>query len=100
MDIGKQKKRTTSENQRIQQSLVQVRILQKNTLYVIGVSPAIAKEDTLKRFEYFGQYGKILQVSLNNKDKAFQSENQGMCYSAYITYSSEREAAIAILSID
>ena len=59
----------------------------------------MAKEDTLKRFEYFGQYGKVLSVTLN-KEKAFQSENQGVCHSAYIQYSTEREASIAILSID
>jgi CCR4-NOT transcription complex subunit 4 len=53
----------------------------------------------LRRFEYFGQYGEIHHVTIN-KEKAFQSENQGLCYSAYLTYSSEKEASIAILSID
>jgi hypothetical protein len=48
------KKRNTSENQRMQQALGQVRILQKNTLYAIGISPSVAKEETLRRFEYFG----------------------------------------------
>jgi RNA recognition motif-containing protein len=49
--------------------------------------------------EYFGQYGRILQVTLN-KEKAFQSENQGICFSVYLTYSSEKEASIALLAID
>jgi len=53
----------------------------------------------LRRYEYFGQYGRIVQVTVN-KEKAFQSENQGLCYSAYLTYSSAREASIAILAID
>ena len=56
------------------QKLSQVRILQRNTLYVIGLSPNVAKEETLRRFEYFGQYGRILSVTIN-KEKAFQSEN-------------------------
>ena len=47
-------KRTTSENQRAQQNLSSVRILQRNTCYVIGISPNIAKEETLRRFDYFG----------------------------------------------
>jgi CCR4-NOT transcription complex subunit 4 len=79
--------------------LGQVRILQKNTLYIIGVSPSIAKEDTLKKYEYFGQYGRILSVTIN-KESAFMSEDQGVCFSAYITYSSDKEAAIAILAVD
>jgi CCR4-NOT transcription complex subunit 4 len=54
----------------MQQALGQVRILQKNTLYVIGVSPSVAKEETLRRFEYFGQYGRIQSVFIN-KEKAF-----------------------------
>lgn len=35
-----------------------------------------------------------------NKDKAYQSENQGTCYSVYITYSTPQEASIAILAVD
>jgi len=35
-----------------------------------------------------------------NKEKGFQSENQGLCFSAYINYASEREASLAILAVD
>ena len=76
-----------------------MRILQRNTLYVIGLSPNVAKEETLRRYEYFSQYGRILTVTIN-KEKAFQSENQGLCFSAYINYASEREASLAILAVD
>ena len=92
-------KRTSSENQRKIQKLANARILQRNSLYLIGLSPNVAKEETLRRYEYFGQYGKILNITIN-KEKAFQSENQGLCYSAYITYSNEREASLAILCVD
>jgi len=34
--------------------LSSIRILQKHILYVIGLSPSIAKEETLRRYEYFG----------------------------------------------
>jgi CCR4-NOT transcription complex subunit 4 len=66
---------------------------------VIGLSPSISREETLKRYEYFGQYGKILSVTIN-KDNAFQSENQGTCFSAYLSYSHPKEASIAILAVD
>jgi CCR4-NOT transcription complex subunit 4 len=65
---------------------------------VIGVAPSIAKEEVLKRYEYFGQYGKILQITI--KDDPFQSENQGTCYSVYVTYSNSKEASLAMLAID
>lgn len=66
---------------------------------MIGVSPSIAREDILRKFEYFGQYGKIQQVTINSEN-IYQSENQGACYSVYITYSTPREASIAMLCID
>ena len=76
-----------------------MRILQRNTLYVIGLSPNVAKEDTLRRFEYFGQYGRIHTVTIN-KEKAFQSENQGLCFGAYLTFQTERETSLAMLAVD
>ena len=63
-----------------------MRILQRNTLYVIGLSPNVAKEEILKKFEYFGQYGKVQNVTIN-KENAFMSDNQVLCHSAYVTYS-------------
>ena len=47
-----------------------MRILQKNIAYVIGISPSIAKVETLKKYEYFGQYGQIIDISVN-KDNIF-----------------------------
>lgn len=79
--------------------LAKVRILQRNTLYVIGISPQIAREEILRRYEYFGQYGRILSLTLN-KDKGFQADQGLLCYSAYITYNSEKEASLGLLSVD
>jgi hypothetical protein len=39
-----------------------VRVVQRNLVYVIGLPPAIALEETLRRPEYFGQYGRIVKV--------------------------------------
>lgn len=63
---------------------------------MIGIAPSIAREETLRRFEYFGQYGRILSLKLG---KAYQAETQ-LCYSAYITYSQEKEASIGLLALD
>jgi CCR4-NOT transcription complex subunit 4 len=54
----------------------------------------------LSRPEYFGQYGKILKMVVN-KDKPFNPRGlNGPTYSAYITFSNDREASLAILAID
>lgn len=43
-------------------TLRNVRVVQRNLVYVIGLPPAIALEETLKKPEYFGQYGRIVKV--------------------------------------
>lgn len=39
------------------------RVLQKNLVYVVGLSARVADPETLKKPEYFGKYGRILKVS-------------------------------------
>ncbi len=43
-------------------TLRNVRVVQRNLVYVIGLPPAIALEETLRKPEYFGQYGRIVKV--------------------------------------
>lgn len=53
--------------------------------------------EILRKDEYFGQYGKILKTVVN-RDKPFNPPGQtGPTYSAYITFSDDREASLAIL---
>lgn len=78
-----------------------IRIIKRNLVYVINLDPKIADKEILTKKEYFGQYGKISKI-LVNLNKAYNSNNNssGLSYSAYINYSSNYEAALAILSID
>ena len=50
--------------------LSKIRIIQKNIVYIIGLSPQLADENIMRKFEFLGQYGKVLQITLN-KDKAY-----------------------------
>jgi len=45
--------------------LAHVRVMQKNLVFVVGLSTQIAQEQVLRRTEYFGKYGKILKVAVN-----------------------------------
>ncbi|CAD8206771.1 unnamed protein product [Paramecium octaurelia] len=72
--------------------LAEIRIICKNLIYVIGLAPNIAKEDQLKKMEYFGQYGQI-QKLIVIQSNTFNPPS----HAAYITYRNEQEASLAIL---
>ncbi len=82
-------------------NLIQSRIIQKNLVYLIGLSSDLIKmEEKLKSYEYLGQYGKIVKLVINkNKIYNVNSPN-GPSYTCFITYSSEDESSLAILSMD
>ena len=79
------------------EKLSKVRILQKNLIHVHGFPKAFAITEKLKANEYFGQYGKIIKAMMVYKTNP---DSKRKIYSAYITYSNEREAAFAILCVD
>ncbi|XP_050380597.1 uncharacterized protein LOC126797885 isoform X2 [Argentina anserina] len=79
--------------------LTDVRVLQRNLAYIIGLPLNLAKEELLKRRDYFGQYGKVLKVSISRTSTGdIQHATNNSCC-VYITYSSEYEAARCIQSV-
>ena len=66
---------------------------------MIGLAPEIASEEKLKSIEYFGQYGNLTKVVVNTNN-VYNATRGGPSYSAYLTFNSARESAIAILSVD
>jgi hypothetical protein len=78
-------------------SLSKQRIIQRNLVHFHGFPERLYDKELLYSKEYFGQYGVILKIILTNKlDK---STNKRL-NSAYITFSSDEEAAYAILAVD
>ena len=57
-----QKKQKLSENRR---HLADVRVVQKNLVFIVGLSQRLADTEVLKKMEYFGKFGKILKVVIN-----------------------------------
>ena len=81
--------------------LIESRIIQKNLVYLIGLSSELIKiESKLKSFEYFGQYGKISKLVINKKKIYNSNGPNGPSYTCFITYSTEEESSLAILSLD
>jgi hypothetical protein len=74
-----------------------LRIIQTNLIHVHGFPKSIAQTKILQSNEYFGQYGTIVKAMITYK---INPDNKKKLYSAYISYSNEREAALAILCAD
>ena len=60
---SKKKNRSPSEKKKKKD----YRIMAKNLVHIIGLSESIADRDLLSKFEYLGQYGKILKIVINKK---------------------------------
>ncbi|KAH8117610.1 hypothetical protein DFH11DRAFT_1504882 [Phellopilus nigrolimitatus] len=80
--------------------LVNVRVVQRNVVYVVGLGSRFAKEElipTLRSNEYFGQYGKITKILLV---KRTPSGGQSPILGLYISYYRREDAARAIAAVD
>ncbi|KAF8039770.1 hypothetical protein BT93_B2093 [Corymbia citriodora subsp. variegata] len=76
-----------------------VRVIQRNLVYIVGLPLNLADEDILQQREYFGQYGKVLKVSMSRTATgAIQQFPNNTC-SVYITFSKEEEAVRCIQSV-
>ncbi|KAJ1352291.1 hypothetical protein KIN20_008592 [Parelaphostrongylus tenuis] len=90
-----------AERLRISESrshLANYRVLQKNLVYVVGISPRVADPDTLRKQEYFGRFGKILKVVVGTIPTANNPHAQPT-HTAYVTFSKVEEALKAIQAV-
>ena len=78
-------------------NLSKLRIIQKNLVHLQGFPDSLNDENILLNKSKLGQFGKILKIILVSKN---ESEQKKKTNSAYITYSKNEEAALAILSMD
>ncbi|KAI5058417.1 hypothetical protein GOP47_0026587 [Adiantum capillus-veneris] len=82
-------------------NLSNVRVIQRNLVYVVGIPAALADEETLERKEYFGQYGKILKISVSKTGShSSQHSSAGSSVSVYVTYVKEEDAMRCIQSVN
>ena len=75
-----------------------VRVLQRTLLYVVGLPASIAREELLKKKEYFGRFGRIVKIAVNRKP--VHSSSTGASFSSYITFKRARDAQKAIETIN
>lgn len=94
-----------------------MRVMQRNLVYVIGIPQKYAEEDILRRQEFFGQFGTIKKVIINKRNFIFEpyklldfketvrdskceSRINESTASAYITFSNDFEAKWCIQEVD
>lgn len=77
--------------------LAGLRVVQKNLVYVTGITPKMQEDEllqTLRGEKYFGQYGKIIKIVVSKaRDK---HDSVGV----YVTYELKEDAASCIAAVD
>jgi len=80
--------------------LAGLRVVQKNLVYVTGLTPTIQQDklcETLRGADYFGQYGKIIKIVVSKaKENAHSLQSVGV----YVTFSRKEDAAACIAAVD
>lgn len=79
--------------------LADVRVIQRDLVYIVGIPVNIANEDILLKYEYFGQYGPIKKVVVNSTN-VHLCPNQTPSVSAYITFRNTDDALECIYSLE
>ncbi|KAI0637406.1 hypothetical protein C8Q77DRAFT_1097408 [Trametes polyzona] len=102
--LTQQKKQRERERKELdalgRRHLANVRVVQRNVVYVVGLGPRFAKEEllpTLRSNEYFGQYGKISKIVIV---KRTPPGGRAPVVGLYITYHRREDAARAIAAVD
>ena len=93
-NINNQKCYFTEEDR---EQLSKLRIIQKNLVHFQGFPDYLLNSELLQMNEYFGQFGIIKKIVVSTKEEELTKKRSN---SAYITFSNNKEAALAILSID
>jgi CCR4-NOT transcription complex subunit 4 len=80
-----------------------LRVIQKNLVYVVGLSPGIKEDDilnTLRGDKYFGQYGKIIKIVVSKGPKGEVSQNGQLSLGVYVTFARKEDAARCIAAVN
>ncbi|KAF2097991.1 hypothetical protein NA57DRAFT_15230, partial [Rhizodiscina lignyota] len=108
-NAAKQKKQAAAKQKEAQKKeadhlnrkhLAGLRVVQKNLVYVTGLSPRIQEDqllETLRGEQYFGQYGKIIKIVVS---KAKQASHPPQSVGVYVTFARKEDAATCIAAVD
>ncbi|KAI0541958.1 hypothetical protein GGR58DRAFT_497594 [Xylaria digitata] len=92
-----QKREAERENRK---NLQGVRVVQKNLVYVTGLTPTVREDEllkTLRKQEFFGQYGNIQKISISNRKS---SDGQQQSLGIYVTFEKKEDADKCISAVN
>ena len=92
-----QKREAERENRK---NLVGVRVVQKNLVYITGLTPTVREDEllrTLRTEKYFGQYGNIHKISISNRRGP---EGQNASIGVYVTFERKEDAQRCIQAVN
>ncbi|KAI4322211.1 hypothetical protein L6164_021923 [Bauhinia variegata] len=99
MERKTKSQKAKSKSSEGRKQLSSVRVIQRNLVYIVGLPLNLADEDLLQQREYFGQYGKVMKVSMSRTAAGVIQQFPNNTCSVYITYSKEEEAIRCIQSV-
>ncbi|DBA67238.1 TPA: hypothetical protein ACH3X2_001548 [Trebouxia sp. C0005] len=96
------RKRTAVSQPKTRRDLANVRVVQRNLVYAVGLAMELCYEDTLMGPEYFGAFGKMVkQMSVNRMGPYGSSVSRnGPTGSAYITFKRPEDAKRCIEAVN
>ncbi|XP_020271339.1 uncharacterized protein LOC109846491 isoform X2 [Asparagus officinalis] len=71
-----------------------IRVVQRNLVYITGIPVNLSNEETLRKREFFGQYGKVLKIYIKPTKPGSPYFKKSSVI--YVTYSNEEEAVRCI----
>ncbi|KAK5163881.1 transcriptional repressor general negative regulator of transcription subunit 4 [Saxophila tyrrhenica] len=96
--LQKEKQKVEADNLS-RKHLAGLRVVQKNLVYVTGLSPNFQEDKllaTLRGNEYFGQYGKIIKIVVSKAKDISHPQSVGV----YVTYERKEDAATCIAMVN
>ncbi len=81
--------------QKAKTNLKHVRIVQRNLVYIIGLSLSLAREEVLRRADMFGKFGRVTRVLVNRAHPYNAEMPGGPSISAYVQYARDSDAGQA-----
>lgn len=82
--------------QKAKSNLKHARILQRNLVYIIGLSLTLAREEVIRRSDMFGKFGRIVRALVNRSHPFHADAPGGPSISAYVQYARDADAASAV----
>lgn len=81
-------------------NLKHARMLQKNLVYVIGLSLTLARQEVIRRADMFGKFGRIKRILVNRSHPFNADAPGGPSISAYVQYYRDCDASAAVRSMN